>query len=63
MKTTYFIDTSTGTWGLGEDIVFLEVEVGAEAAMLVNTLEGMSDSQIIDYGNAHGDCPLSPEGM
>lgn len=63
MKTSYFIDTASGTWGLAEDIVFIEVEVGPEAAMLVDTLDNMSDSQIIDYGNAYGDCPIVSEGM
>lgn len=53
-----FIDTSTGTWGNAEDIVFLDAEPGPEAAMLINTLENLSDDEIIAYGNRYGDAPV-----
>lgn len=48
-----FIDTSTGTWGNAEDIVFLHDDFADE-------LEDMSDSEIIELGNAWGDAPLLP---
>lgn len=47
-----FIDTSTGTWGAAEDIVFLTVENPNEV------LEYMTDSEICEFGNENGDAPI-----
>lgn len=48
-----FIDTSTGTWGLAEDIVFVDLPEHLE-----NVLNDMSDSQIMQFGNDVGDAPV-----
>lgn len=50
-----FIDTSTGTWGCAEDIVFVEVDPAI--------LDVASDSEIIEYGNLYGDAPFLPNDM
>lgn len=50
----YFIDVSTGTWGYAEDIRIVSVEEGAESAMLVNTLDNLSDDQICEWGETYG---------
>lgn len=53
-----YIDTMTGTWGDAEDIVFINAEDGPETAMLLNTVENLSDSEIMEYGNKWGDAPI-----
>lgn len=58
-----FIDTMTGTWGMANDIVVIEVEDGAEAAMLCETLDGLSDSGICEYGNTYGDSIFLSDGI
>lgn len=62
-KIVYYIDTHTGTWGGAEGIVTIEVERGADSAMLSETLLNMSDSQIMDYGNRYGDAIILPPGI
>lgn len=42
-----YIDVSTGTWGLAEDIVKVFVDP--------DILEDMSDVQIVEYGYVHGE--------
>lgn len=49
-----WIDTQSGTWGDADELVIIEAEDGPAAAMLVNTLENMSDTDIQDYGDKWG---------
>lgn len=44
-----FIDTSTGTWGLAEDIVLVP-----DTAQIREHLDSASDSTIIDFGDERG---------
>lgn len=48
-----FIDTKTGTWGMAEDIVFVDA-----LDWEVEALDISSDSEIIAYGNGFGDAPI-----